>query len=129
MVMKRILIILFFALLACSCTTTYKAKLRTESTRQYIGMSHQQLVQIFGAPAREMSDGGDGYILVFAGERVFSYRASKFGGSIPEMQCYMDADGRCKLIKTANIKSERAFSAGKTILLLLILSGLGVIVI
>ena len=127
--MKKILLLLFTIIFACSCSTTYRAKLRDRDTNQYIGMTHQQLIQIHGAPVREMSDGGDGYILVFAGERVFSYRASKYGGSVPELQCYMDADGRCYMIDTANIRSERAFSFGKTILLLLVLSGLGIIVI
>lgn len=127
--MKKILILLFTIALACSCSTTFKAKLRDRNTGQYIGMTHQQLVQTHGAPVREMGDGGDGYILVFAGERVFSYRASKFGGSVPELQCYMDSNGVCYKTETANIRSDRAFSAGKTILLLLILSGLGIIAI
>lgn len=91
-------------------------------------MTHQQLVERFGAPVREMGDGGDGYILVFAGERVFSYRASKYGGSVPELQCHMDSDGICSFVQTANVESQRAFSAGKTILLLLLLGGLGVII-
>ena len=90
-------------------------------------MSHLQLIQEFGAPAREMSDGADGTIYVFSGDRVFSYRASKFGGSVPELQCYVDSDDLCYKIETANTHSDRAFSAGKTILLLLILSGLGII--
>lgn len=127
--MRKILILFFALLLACSCTTTYRAKLRSRETGLFVGMTHQELIQLFGAPVREMNDGGDGYILVFAGERVFSYRASKFGGSVPELQCYMNANGRCYRIATANTTSDRAFSAGKTILLLLILSGLGIITI
>lgn len=127
--MKKILVLFFALLLACSCTTTYKAKLRSREAELVVGKTHQELIQLYGAPVREMSDGGDGYILVFAGERVFSYRASKFGGSVPELQCYMNADGRCYRIATANMTSDRAFSAGKTILLLLVLSGLGIITI
>lgn len=127
--MRRLLILLLLAILVCSCTTTYHAKLWDSNTIQYNGMTHQQLVERFGAPVREMGDGGDGYILVFSGERVFSYRASKYGGSVPELQCHMDADGICSFVQTANVDSRRAFSAGKTILLLLILSGLGIVVI
>jgi hypothetical protein len=127
--MKKLLIILLTIILACSCSTTFKAKLLDRHTEQNIGMTHQELIQKYGAPVREMSDGGDGHILVFAGERVFSYRASKYGGSVPELQCYMDADGKCYSTKTANIMSKRAFSFGKTILLLIILSGLGIIII
>lgn len=126
--MKRFLILLLLSFLTCSCTTTYHAKLWDRNTIQYNGMTHQELVERFGAPVREMGDGGDGYILVFAGERVFSYRASKYGGSIPELQCYMDSDGICSYVQTANVESHRAFSAGKTILLLLLLGGLGVII-
>ena len=125
--MKKILALLFSIVITCSCSTTFKAKLRDRNPEHFIGMTHQQLVQRHGAPVREMGDGGDGYILVFAGERVFSYRASKFGGSVPELQCYMDSDGICYKTETANIQSDRAFSAGKTILLMLILSGLGII--
>lgn len=126
--MKRFLILLLLSFLTCSCTTTYHAKLWDRNTIQYNGMTHQQLVERFGAPVREMGDGGDGYILVFAGERVFSYRASKYGGSVPELQCHMDSDGICSFVQTANVESQRAFSAGKTILLLLLLGGLGVII-
>ena len=125
--MRRLCFLLVLMAIICSCSTTFKAKLRDRNTGQYIGMTHQQLVQTHGAPVREMGDGGGGYILVFAGERVFSYRASKFGGSVPELQCYMNSDGVCYKTETANIRSDRAFSAGKTILLLLILSGLGII--
>lgn len=117
---------MFAVILTSSCTTTYKAELLDRNIAQYVGMTHQQLVQQFGAPVRELSDGGDGSILVFAGERVFSYRASKYGGSVPEIQCFMNSDGKCYDVQTTNIYSERAFSFGKTILLLLLLSGLGI---
>lgn len=127
--MRRLFILLLLAILVCSCTTTYHAKLWDRNTNQYNGMTHQQLIERFGAPVREMSDGGDGYILVFAGERVFSYRASKYGGSVPELQCFMDSDGICSYVQPVNVDSRRAFSAGRTILLLLLLSGLGLVVI
>ena len=126
--MKKFLFLLFAASLTLSCSTTYSARLWDRDTDQYIGMTHQQLIEKHGAPVREMSDGRDGSILVFAGERVFSYRASKYGGSVPELQCYMDADGYCYKTETANIRSARAFSAGKTILLLILLGGLGIVI-
>lgn len=53
-------------------------------------------------------------------KKVFSSRASKYGGSISEIQCFMNSDGKCQFVQTANVYSNRAFSLGKTVLLLLL---------
>lgn len=64
--MKKMLLLLLAVILTYSYTTTYKAKLLDRDTTHFIGMTHQQLVQQFGAPVRELSYGGNGRILVFA---------------------------------------------------------------
>ena len=83
---------------------------------KFLNYSHQGLIEELGAPVREMSNGNECYILVFSGQNVFNYPANKFGGSLPELQCYMDNDGYCYDVVTKNTQA-RATSAGKTILL------------
>lgn len=114
---------LFFVLLvvACSCSTTFHARLKDKSSFQAKGLTSGELITQFGAPARDMSDGRDGKILVFTGDRVFDYRASKFGGTLPELQCFMDADDVCYKCEMANMQSKKVFSFGKTLLLLVLL--------
>ncbi len=83
-------------------------------------MSHEELINEFGAPIREMSNGDNGYILVFSGQNVFDYQANKFGGSLPELQCYMDNNGYCYDVVTTNTQT-RATSVGATIAFVLLL--------
>lgn len=119
--MKRFVLLLFLLIFACSCSTTFYARPADRKGFQVEGLTSGELIARFGAPAREMSDGRDGRILVFTGDRVFDYRASKYGSSLPELQCYMGPDDLCYRYETVNMESKRAFSAGKTILLLILL--------
>lgn len=119
--MRQLLLFVTLLVVASSCSTTFHARLRNERRFQIKELTSGELISQFGAPAREMSDGRDGKILVFTGDRVFDYRASKFGGTLPELQCYMDADDVCYKYEMANMQSKKVFSAGKTILLLIFL--------
>ena len=119
--MKKLLLFFVLLIVACSCSTTFHARLQDERNFQVEGLSSGELISQFGAPAREMSDGRDGKILVFTGDRVFNYRASKFGGTLPELQCFMDADDVCYKYEMANMESKKVFSFGKTLLLLILL--------
>ena len=119
--MKRLFLLFTLLVIACSCSTTFHARLQDEKHFHAEGLTSGELIAQFGAPAREMSDGRDGKILVFTGDRVFDYRASKFGGTLPELQCFMDADDVCYRYDLVNMRSKKVFSAGRTILLLIFL--------
>lgn len=119
--MKKLILFVVLLILTCSCSATFYARLQDERHFQAEGLTSGELIAQFGAPTREVSDGRDGRILVFTGDRVFDYRASKFGGTLPELQCFMDADDVCYRYEMANMESKKAFSAGKTILLLIFL--------
>ena len=119
--MKRLILLFVLLIIACSCSTTFRARLKDSRHIQVESLTSGELIAQFGAPAREMSDGRGGRILVFTGDRVFDYRASKFGGSLPELQCFMDTDDICYRYELVNMKSKKVFSAGRTILLLIII--------
>ncbi len=117
----RLFALLFVAVLfVSSCSATYKAKPRERDTMRLLNMNHEELINEFGAPIREMSNGDNGYILVFSGQNVFDYQANKFGGSLPELQCYMDNNGYCYDVVTTNTQT-RATSVGATIAFVLLL--------
>ena len=118
--MRHLPLLIAIVLLLTSCSATYRARTLESDTLSYINMTHEELVDLLGAPLREVNDGGEGYILVFSGDRAFSYRPSKFGASVPELQCFMDKNGFCYDVVTANTQS-RAISTGKTIGLILLL--------
>ena len=122
--MKKLILFFVLLIVACSCTATHYARLRYGNHFQAEGLTSEELISQYGAPTREMSDGRDGKILVFTGDRVFDYSASKFGGTLPELQCFMDADDVCYKCELANMQSSRVFSAGKTILLIILLLGI-----
>ena len=119
--MRKLFLFILLLLVACSCSTTFNARLRDSRHIQIEGLTSGELISQFGAPAREMSDGRDGKILVFTGDRVFDYRASKFGGTLPELQCFMAANDTCYRYEMVNMRSKKVFSAGRTILLLIFL--------
>ena len=113
-------LLLMAVLIVSSCSSTYKARPRERDTLRLLNMNHEELINEFGAPIREMSNGNEGYILVFSGQNVFNYQTNKFGGSLPELQCYMDNNGYCYDVVTTNTQA-RATSAGKTILLVVLI--------
>ena len=118
--MRHLPLLIAIALLLTSCSATYRARTLESNTLSYINMTYDELIDLLGAPLREVNDGGDGYILVFSGDRAFSYRPAKLGGSVPELQCCMDKNGYCYDVVTANTQS-RAVSTAKNIGLILLL--------
>ena len=119
--MKRLILLVAFFMVTYSCSTTYYARLQDKKHFQAEGLTSGELIAKYGAPAREMSDGRDGRILVFTGDKVFNYPASKFGGTLPELQCYLDVEDICYRFETTNMESRKVFSFGKTLLLLILL--------
>ena len=65
-IMKRIIsTLLICSMLLTSCTTTHKVSLRDEFVKQYVGLHHNEIIRILGAPSREAQDGLGGIILVY----------------------------------------------------------------
>lgn len=122
--MKRIFLLILVALLFNACSTTYNVTYSQQLLNSYVGLTHQQIVQQLGAPVADVSDGGDGYILVFEGNKeLFQYsdRYSAKSSTLPKAQFYMNADGVCYQVKAANTNSVRVTSVGGTILLVLLI--------
>lgn len=121
---KRIIILAFFVLLLASCSVTHRVRYSQRTLDRYVGCSHQELVDELGAPTEQVTDGGDGYILVYEGSRdLFDYSsqyASK-SGTLPKAQFYMDADGICRRVRADNTDSVSVTSVGGTILVVLLL--------
>ena len=107
-------------LLVCSCSTTYKVERKYASDSEFIGRTHSELVDMFGAPSAETPDGNGGHILSFENcDRFFSYIPNyvKEAGAAPTVQFYMNEDGSCYRVFTLNTTSVRAHSPGKTVAL------------
>ena len=121
---KKIIILVFSVWLLASCSVTHRVRYSQRVLDSYVGCSHQELVDELGAPTEEVTDGGDGYILVFEGSRdLFDYSsqyASK-SGTLPKAQFYMDADGICRSVRADNTDSVSVTSVGGTILVVLLL--------
>lgn len=122
--MKRALFIVLAIILLASCSTTYRVNYSPYELESYVGMTHEALVQRLGAPISDVSDGGDGYILVFEGNReIFHYsdRYAAKSSTLPKAQFYMNSDGVCYKVRTANTDAIRVTSVGGTIALVLLL--------
>ena len=119
-VIRLFALLLVAALFVSSCSATYNARPWDRDTTRLLNMNHEELINEFGAPIREVSNGSDGYILVFSGQNVFDYRSNKFGGSQPELQCYMDNNGYCYDVVMTNTQAT-ATSVGRTIMLVVLL--------
>lgn len=120
-----------FALIALlcisGCSTTYRA--HTKNLIYHLeGLNHQDLINELGAPTRVVSDGGDGLILVYEGNRkLFEYsnRYASNTGILPTAEFYLDRYGICRKITTSNTENVRAYSPGKTLGLLYLLNPKG----
>ena len=125
---RNLLVLLAVGLAACSCTTTYYAKLYDRDFNPE-GRTYRELVDFFGLPSREANIGDDAYIVTFTGDRVFDYKPSKFGQITPELQCYMDSEtDTCYRSMVNNDQSRGVFSPGKTAaLIIVLLVGLGIL--
>ena len=122
--MKRFLLLISLALTLVSCSSTYRVTYSQKTLDGYVGYSHEELVQKFGAPTENVSDGGDGYILVYEGNKdIFKYSsqyASK-SGTLPKAQFYMDNNNICQKIRVDNTDSIKVTNVGGTIALVLLI--------
>ena len=110
--------------LLTSCSTTYRVKYSQSNLDTYVGLSHRELVQRLGAPISEISDGGDGYILVFEGNKeLFDYSSwyATKSKTLPKAQFYMNQDGVCYKVQVSNTDSVKRIRVGGTIALVLVL--------
>lgn len=124
-------LIMMFILFS-SCSTTYRVRYSNNEISNFVGMSRHEIICHLGAPDSETDDGSYGYIMVFKGnDKIFklSKRYSNKSGRLPELQLFMDPSGKCVKTMTTNTSSVKAFSPGKTIALLVVLSTLGLIII
>lgn len=117
----------FFALvLVCaiflpSCSTSQYVTTKL-NPNQFVGQTHQQVVAQLGAPSSEFSDGANGYILAFEGNKnVFDYgrKYVKNSDTMPTLQLFFDSNGYCTKAMTTNDQPVKAVSAGLTVLLIL----------
>ncbi|MBQ3722915.1 MAG: hypothetical protein II851_04320 [Bacteroidales bacterium] len=118
--MRHLPLLIAIVLLLTSCSATYRARTLESDTLSYINMTHEELVDLLGAPLREVNDGGEGYILVFSGDSVSSTRPKQNGASAPEIKCFMDKNGYCYDVLTSNTQS-RAVSTAKNIGMIILL--------
>lgn len=122
--MKRAIILAISALILISCSTTQKVYYSQNVLDTYLGITHQELVEDLGAPTEQVSDGSDGYILVYEGNRrLFTY-SSKYAnksGTLPKAEFYMNADGIVQKVRADNTNSIKVTSVGGTIALVLLI--------
>ena len=122
--MKKIAIFVFVALIVMSCATTHRVSYSQKTLDSFIGQTHQELVEQLGAPTEQVSDGGNGYILVFEGSKDLFHYSSKYAsksGTLPKAQFYMNEDGICQRVRADNTDSIRIVSVGGTIILVLLI--------
>lgn len=108
---------------ATSCSTTYRVH-QIASLDEFIGCTHNEIVERLGAPSGEVSDGSDGYILIYKGcKSIFSYPGGyvNAAGDSPTAEFFMTGDGECRRVITSNTDNARAHSPGKTVALVLLL--------
>lgn len=120
-----IIISLCVMLLFASCKTTHRVTYSPEYINSFEGKSHQTLIEQLGAPTKEFSDGADGYILVYEGNKELFKYSSEYGnkksGSLPNAQFYMNSDGICQRVRVDNTDSVKVVSVGGTIVLVILL--------
>ena len=126
--MKTIAYILSVVLLFTGCSS-YKSLLDGSNTSgteyynsTYRGQTHSQIVMNFGAPDREVSDGGDGIILVYEDVSTSSYVSSTgyvdHDVNVSYIQFFIDNQGVCYNVRTNRLSPEqeqsirRGFLAG-----------------
>ena len=116
--MKKTIILIIGLCLFCSCSTTYKVRYSQENLDSFIGKTHQELVETFGAPSSQVSDGAEGYVLAFdESKTLFEYspRYASKSSTLPKAQFIMDSNGVCRKVIATNTDPVRAVSAGKTV--------------
>ena len=126
---KWLLFIAFSAILT-SCSTTHSVGYSHDKLNSYLGYTHQNLVWELGAPTDQVSDGGDGYILVYEGNKEifdFSPEYAKKSSTLPKAEFYMDSDGICQNVRVNNVNDVKVTNVGGTIALVIVLLVLGII--
>ena len=122
--MKRLFFLSLIILLLASCSSTERVSYSQNTLNSFVGQTHEELVQKLGAPTENVSDGGEGYILVYEGNKdIFRY-SSKYAsksGTLPKAQLYMSKDGVCQRVRVDNTDSVKVTKVGGTIALVLIL--------
>ena len=117
--------ILLFATLLCvmSCSTPRYISSELTLKSEWVGRSHEEIIQRFGAPSREVSNGADGLILVY--ESFYTtHKTEEFMGdyTTTSKECrdfkefYLRANGICYDVRTnETIRDGNKFSVGGTI--------------
>lgn len=70
--MKRLFFLAVILVLLASCSSTERVSYSQSTLDSFVGQTHEELVQKLGAPTESVPDGGEGYILVYEGKRIFS---------------------------------------------------------
>ena len=93
--MKRLFFLSVILVLLASCSSTERVSYSQSTLDSFVGQTHEELVQRLGAPTESVPDGGEGYILVYEGNKdIFRY-SSKYAsksGTLPKAQLYMSND-------------------------------------
>jgi hypothetical protein len=122
--MKRTITLLLFTLILVSCATTHRVRYSQKTLDGFVGKTHQELVEKLGAPTEQVSDGGEGYILVFEGSKeLFKYSSTYAtkSGTLPKAQFFMNEDGVCQRVRADKTDSLRVTSVGGTIALVILI--------
>ena len=123
--MKRLFFLSVILVLLASCSSTERVSYSQSTLDSFVGQTHEELVQRLGAPTESVPDGGEGYILVYEGNKdIFRY-SSKYAsksGTLPKAQLYMSKDGVCQRVRVDNTDSVKVTKVGGTIVLVLILA-------
>ena len=122
--MKRLFYVILLLGFLTSCSTTYRVSYSQQLLNSFVGKTHQELVQELGAPISDVSDGSNGYILIFEGNReLFNYsdRYVAKSSTLPKAQFYMDSNGVCYKVKAANTDAVKVTSVGGTIALVILI--------
>ena len=140
--LRSFIIILIVVNLLLSCTTTKYVSMQSDYCKTYVGMSHNQIVSMLGAPDRETSDGLGGRILIYenfvqksvATAENVNYYTRTYTPSVTTSTAtsythiFIDSKSICYNVNTNHTKAVSERSAGKTVLLLLsILAGAGLL--
>ena len=116
--MKRYLILLAVALLSVvSCSVPRYISVEPDLQDEWVLRTHAEIVQSFGAPSREVSDGEDGRILVYE-DFYTTYETDEFVGeyaTASQEYCdfkefYINADGICY-----DVRSNETIQSGRRI--------------
>jgi len=121
--MKKIASILAAILVLSSCSA-YRSLFDSNTTTgteyyntTYRGQTHSQIVREFGAPDREVSDGADGYILVYekvsTTSRVDSMGYVDHDVNVSYVQFFFDGSGICYNVKTNRLSPTQEKSLVK----------------